>query len=195
MQQEVVIRVSNRHVHLSKADLETLFGEGYELTIRNYLGASKVEFAANETVTVVGPKGKLEKVRVLGPCRKATQVELLRSDCFKIGVDAPMRNSGDTAGSAPLELIAPNGNSIKIAEGGIIALRHIHVGKDAAEAIGVHDGDMVDVHTTGPRSVVFEKTFIRCGGSSTTFTMHIDVDESNSAGLSEGVIGWIEASK
>lgn len=178
---EVRVQVSNRHVHLSQSDLELLFGAGHALRVKKPLNGP--EFAAEETVTLVGPKGKIEGVRILGPLRKESQVELLRSDCFRLGVDAPIRISGDTAGSATLTILGPAG-ALELKEGAIIALRHVHIGSETAKAHGLADGQMVSVRIGGIRGLVFDNAMIRIlPNSSAGATMHIDTEEGNAANV------------
>lgn len=128
------VGISNRHIHLSEADKTTLFGENYKLTKLKDL-KQPGQFACNETVTIKGPKGEIEKVRVLGPERKQTQVEISQSDSIKLGISAPLRESGDLAASSPIAVIGPKG-SLKLEEGAIIALRHIHMSASEAEKFG-----------------------------------------------------------
>lgn len=192
--QDVLIRVSNRHVHLSADDLTRLFGEKYELTVRNYLGASKVQFAAEETVDLVGPKGTLCNVRILGPCRNQTQAEILRSDCYKLGISAPVRLSGNLEGAAPLEIRAGE-NSISLPHVAIIAARHIHMDKEVAEKVGLSEEDEVSIDVGEERAVTFKHIAVRLNPDRTddTLTVHIDVDESNAAGLNDGEHGFISS--
>ena len=139
----IPIGVSARHVHLSQADLETLFGKGYELTIKKELMGG--QYAANECVTVIGTKLRaIENVRVLGPVRKQSQVEVAQTDTLKLGVKAPVRQSGDLAGSAPITLVGPKG-AIYLNEGCIVAQRHIHMSPADAEKFGVTDKQVVKV--------------------------------------------------
>ena len=138
-----MVETSARHVHLSPADLETLFGAGYELTWKKDL-SQPGQFACEERVTVVGPKKELKGVSVLGPVRKQTQVELSMTDARSIGIAAPIRESGDLAGSGACKIIGPKGE-IEISEGVIVAKRHIHATLAEAEALGVKNGDIVSV--------------------------------------------------
>ena len=138
-----MVETSARHVHVSPADLATLFGEGYELTWKKDL-SQPGQFACEERVTVVGPKKELKGVSILGPCRKQTQVELSLTDARSIGCAAPIRESGDLAGSGPCKIIGPKGE-IEISEGVIAAKRHIHATPADAEALGVQNGDIVSV--------------------------------------------------
>jgi len=175
-QLQIPIGISNRHIHLSQGDLEKLFGEGYELTnIKNLLQTG--EFAAEETITVKGPKGTLEKVRVLGPIRPATQVEISKTDSFKLGVDAPVRQSGQVGGAPGCILVGPKGE-IEIQEGVIIADRHIHMSPEDAQVFDVKDGDRVSVYIDGARELTFHSVLIRVK-SNFVLEFHIDTDEAN----------------
>ncbi|SHE88537.1 phosphate propanoyltransferase [Desulforamulus putei] len=179
----VTVGISARHVHLSREHVETLFGPGYELKPMKDL-SQPGQFAAEETVTVVGPKGVIEKVRVLGPERKQSQVELSISDCFKIGIKAPLRDSGDLAGSASVTLVGPVG-SVTLKEGAIIAARHIHMHTSDAEKYGLEDGDRIYVRAKGPRGIIFGDVLVRVGDNH-KLEMHVDTDEGNAVGLRNG---------
>jgi putative phosphotransacetylase len=179
----IPIGVSNRHVHLSQADLNSLFGSDAKLSTFREL-SQPGQFAAEQKVTLVGPKGVIENVRVLGPVRKATQVEISVSDCFKLGVRAPIRSSGDLAGSAGVTLVGPKG-SITLKEGVIIAERHIHLDPASAAAFGVKDGDRVSVRTTGSRALTFSEVLVRVSDKYRP-EMHVDIDEANAALLKNG---------
>jgi putative phosphotransacetylase len=184
----VPIAISARHCHLSKEDVETLFGHGYELTVRSEL-SQPGQFAANETVVIAGPRGSIEKVRILGPARSMTQVEVSQTDSIKLGLKVPLRISGDIADSAPITIIGPKGSIFK-KEGCIIARAHIHMTPEDARAFNVKDGESVRVTAQGERPVTFEKIMIRVSGRY-KLEMHIDTDEAN-AGLifpgQEGVV-------
>ncbi|MEG1744066.1 MAG: PduL/EutD family phosphate acyltransferase, partial [Ruthenibacterium sp.] len=139
----IPVGVSARHIHLTQAHVEALFGAGYQLTKKKELMGG--QFASNETVTIVSPKMKMiENARVLGPVRKASQVEISATDAMKLGLAAPLRESGDTAGSAALTLIGPKG-TVALSEGCIVAARHIHMSPADAQRFGVKDGDFVSV--------------------------------------------------
>lgn len=179
----VTVGISARHVHLTHEHVETLFGAGYEL--KRFKDLSQPgQFACEEFVTVVGPKGVIEKVRILGPERKQSQVELSISDCFKIGIKAPLRDSGDLAGSASVTLVGPVG-SVTLEEGAIIAARHIHMHSSDAEKFGLEDGDRLYVRAKGPRGIIFGDVLIRAGEKH-KLEMHIDTDEGNAVGLRNG---------
>lgn len=185
----IPVGVSNRHVHLSKEDLTSLFGSPDKLTVFKEL-SQPGQFAAEQMVTLVGAKGVIEKVRVLGPARKKTQVEISVSDCFKLGIKAPIRDSGDLKGSARLTLVGPAG-SVTVEECCIIAARHIHMHPSDAERYKVKDGDRVTVKVPGPRGVKFYEVLVRVHDSY-RLEMHVDMDEANAACIKNGDIVEIE---
>lgn len=192
MAKDFIVETSARHVHVTKETLETLFGKGYELTVKKDL-SQPGQFASNERVTIVGSKKELANVSILGPCRKADQVEISLTDARSIGVEAPVRESGDTAGSGACKLVGPAGE-VELKEGVIAAKRHIHMTKADAEAFGVSNGQIVDVLVdcgTG-RKTVFGDTVVRVSDSY-ALAMHIDTDESNAAGCGREVKGIILA--
>ncbi len=179
----VPIGVSARHIHLTQEHVEVLFGKGYQLTKRKELMGG--QFASNETVTIVGLKLRaIENVRVLGPVRKQTQVEISATDAIKLGVKAPIRESGNVAGSAPIAVVGPKG-ALYLKEGCIIAMRHIHMSPRDAMAAGVHDGDIVSVKADNERGTIFNHVKIRVDDSF-TLEMHIDTDEANAAKIATG---------
>ena len=179
----VPIGVSARHIHLTQEHVEVLFGEGYQLTKRKELMGG--QFAANEQVTIVGLKLRaIENVRVLGPVRSKSQVEISATDAIKLGVRAPIRLSGDIEGSAPIAVVGPKG-VIYLDEGCIIAKRHIHMAPKDAIAAGVRNGDIVSVKADNERGTVFNHVQIRVD-ESFTLEMHIDTDEANAAKISTG---------
>lgn len=187
---QVTVEISARHIHLSQADLETLFGEGYELTVKKML-SQPGQFACEERITVVGPKRELAGVSILGPVRKDTQVELSLTDARSIGVKAPVRESGDIAGSAGCKLVGPKGE-IEITEGVIAAKRHIHATTADAERMGLEDKQIVKVEipTTDGRSLIFGDVVVRVSDSY-ALAMHIDTDESNAAAMAPNSIGTV----
>ena len=184
----VPIGVSARHIHLTQEHVEALFGKGYQLTKKKDLMGG--QFAANEQVTIVGEKLRaIENVRVLGPVRKQSQVEISKTDTFKLGVKAPVRESGNVAGSAPIAVVGPKG-TIYLKEGCIVAKRHIHMSpKDAAQT-NLKDGDVVSVIVDNERGTTFNHVQIRVD-EKFTLEMHIDADEANAAGIGAGVSGRI----
>lgn len=180
----VPVGVSNRHIHLSTADLETLFGKGYELTPIKDL-SQPGQFACKETLTIVGPSLRpIENVRVLGPVRKASQVEISRTDSFTLKVKPPVRESGDIAGSAPVTIIGPKG-VVTLKEGCIIANRHIHMSLEEGAAFGLSDGQYVDVEVSGERKTRFYDVQVRVH-KDFRLEMHIDTDDANAAGIGNG---------
>ncbi|OEH84784.1 propanediol utilization protein [Desulfuribacillus stibiiarsenatis] len=180
---KVPVGISNRHIHLSDREVAILFGDDHELTPFKPL-SQPAQYAAEETVTIKGPKGFIEKVRVLGPTRRQTQIEISRTDCFTLGINPPVRDSGDVEGSAGLEIIGPNG-SVHIDEGVIIAQRHIHMHTKDAENYGLEDKDRVFVKTGGDRSIIFENVLIRVSDKF-SLEFHVDTDEGNAASLKNG---------
>ena len=180
----VPVGVSNRHIHLSTEDLETLFGKGYELTPIKDL-SQPGQFACKETLTIVGPSLRpIENVRVLGPVRKVSQVEISRTDSFALKVKPPVRESGDIAGSAPVTIIGPKG-VVTLKEGCIIANRHIHMSLDEGAAFGLSDGQYVDVEVSGERRTKFYDVQVRVH-KDFRLEMHIDTDDANAAGIGNG---------
>lgn len=180
----VPVGVSNRHIHLSTADLETLFGAGYQLTPIKDL-SQPGQFACKETLTIVGPSLRpIENVRVLGPVRKASQVEISRTDSFTLKVKPPVRESGDIAGSAPITIIGPKG-VVTLKEGCIIANRHIHMSTDEGVQFGLVDGQYVDVEVSGERRTKFYDVQVRVH-KDFRLEMHIDTDDANAAGVGNG---------
>lgn len=187
----IPIAISARHVHLDRKGMDALFGPGSELTPDKPL-SQPGQYAAHERVTVVGPRGRIERVRVLGPLRKASQVEVSRTDEFLLGVDAPIRQSGHTTGSAPITLEGPKG-SVVLPEGLICAWRHIHMHPDDAATYGVKDGDQVEVAVRGgPRDLTFGDVIVRVH-EQFKLEMHIDTDEANAAELNAGARGELHA--
>ena len=180
---EIKIGVSQRHIHLSQEDLETLFGKGYKLTVKKVLMGR--EFASNEVVTLVGPSLKsIENVRVLGPVRKNTQVEISKTDTFVLKVSPPVRPSGNVEGSERLVVVGPKG-SVYLKEGVIIANRHIHLTPQYAEKHGIKDNDYVDVLVEGRKPTKFVDVQVRVRDDFNV-EMHIDTDDANSTGLKNG---------
>lgn len=182
----IPIAVSARHVHLNKEDLEILFGKEFELTKKADL-SQPGQFAANETITIVGPRGSLERVRILGPARNMTQVEVSMTDSIKLGVKPPVRESGNIAGSAAITLVGPKGSVYK-KEGLIIAQSHIHMNEQDAAKFSVKDGEYIRVTTKGERPITLEKVLIRVS-SRYQLEMHIDTDEANAAFIKTGNCG------
>jgi putative phosphotransacetylase len=186
---KVLVNLSNRHIHVSKEDLEALFGAGHKLTKTKDL-MQPGQFACAETVTIVGPKGKFENVRILGPERKETQCEILASDQFKLGVpNCPTRESGQLDGSFPMEIVGPAG-TVKKERGLIIAKRHIHFDLPAAERFGVADKELVQLQIPGERGAIFDNVVCRVNASY-ALECHLDFDEGNAVGIGNGSFGEI----
>ena len=183
-QGDIPVGVSNRHIHLSKSNLETLFGKGYELQPLKDL-SQPGQYACKETLTVIGPSLRpIEKVRVLGPVRSSTQVEISRTDSFTLKVKPPVRPSGETAGSATVTIAGPKG-VITVPECCIIANRHIHMSMADAARFGVKDGDFVTVDALGERKTRWYDVQIRANDAF-RLEMHIDTDDANAAGIKNG---------
>ncbi|MEW9674011.1 phosphate propanoyltransferase [Ammoniphilus sp. 3BR4] len=177
---EIPVGVSARHVHLSTDHIDVLFGQGYPLQILKEL-SQPGQFAAKETVMLAGPKSVIDKVRILGPARRKTQVEVSLTDAQRLGVSPPIRDSGDLNGSSPITIIGPKG-SIYLHEGVIIANRHIHMSEEEALQFQVQDGDGVLVMSQSERPILFSDVNIRVS-SRYRLEFHIDTDEANAAKL------------
>ena len=185
----VLVNLSNRHIHVSKEDLEILFGKGHGLTKTKDL-MQPGQFACAETVTIKGPKGAFEGVRILGPERKETQCEILASDVFKLGVvGCPTRESGQLEGSFPFEIVGAAGR-VKKDKGLIIAKRHIHFDPESAKRFGVEDKELVSLHVGGERGAVFENLVCRVNPAY-ALECHLDFDEGNAVGIASGVYGEV----
>ncbi len=182
---EIPVGISNRHIHLNKDDLETLFGKGYELTPIKEL-SQPGQYACKETLTLVGPSMRsIENVRVLGPLRKASQVEISVTDSFVLKVKPPVRESGKTEGSAPVTIIGPKG-IVVLKEGCIIANRHIHMSPADAAHFGVKDGDYIDVDAfSGTKRTRWFDVQIRVNDAF-RLEMHVDTDDANAVGFKNG---------
>jgi len=176
------IGVSARHLHLCRMHMDILFGAGSQLTFHKELMGG--QYAAAETVSIVGSANTILKARVLGPLRNATQVEVSATDSHNLGILAPLRDSGDLSGSAGITLIGPCG-SVYLDEGCIVARRHIHMPPVNAAQFGVNDKDIVSVKTDGPRGGTFSGVLVRIDASF-TLEMHIDTDEANAFGIMSG---------
>ncbi|MGE5654846.1 MAG: phosphate propanoyltransferase [Bacillota bacterium] len=179
----IPVGVSNRHVHLSEEHLEILFGEGFALT-KDKLLLQGEEFAAKETVTLVGPKGVIQKVRVLGPVRKSTQVEISRTDGYTLGVMPPVLVSGQTEGSAGIVVVGSKG-AVTLSQGVICAARHVHMNDEDARRYGVADQDRVTIKIAGERGGTFTNVLVRVSHDA-RLELHIDTDEANAVGLKNG---------
>lgn len=180
---QISVGVSNRHLHLSERDIGLLFGEGHSLTVKKEL-SQPGQFACEETVTLTGPKGSLEGVRILGPAREESQVELALTDAIKLGIGTSVRDSGNLEDTAGIELSSGD-RSVRLERGVIIAMRHIHAGVEEAKLFGLKDKDMVKVLVDGPRGGVYHNVLVRVK-STFTLDFHIDTDEANAFGVKNG---------
>ena len=176
------IALSNKHIHLSQADIDVLFGQGYELTHKKDL-SQPGQFACEEMVEVVGPKGST-KMRVLGPARPESQVEVSLADARGLGIAVPVRQSGDTEGTPGCKLVGPKGE-VEMTKGVIVAARHIHMSLEDAERFGVKDQDIVSVQTQGERALLFNNVLVRANAAF-ALEMHVDLEEGNAAGVKNG---------
>lgn len=185
---KIPIGVSARHVHLAQAEVEQLFGENYQLTPKFEL-SQPGQFAAEETVVIAGPKGSIERVRILGPARTLTQVEVSWTDAMKLGVKPPLRISGDIKDSSPVTLIGPKG-SVVLSEGLIIAQAHIHMSPADSERFQVVDGQSVQIKVQGLRPIILSNVMIRVS-ERYRLEMHIDTDEANAGLIQQGAFAEI----
>lgn len=176
----IPVGISNRHIHLSQEDLNTLFGAGYELNKIKDL-KQPGQYAAKEVVTIAGPKGSIQNVRILGPVRGATQVEISQTDCFSLGIKCPVRESGDIKGSGSVCVIGPKG-SVILKENVIIAKRHIHMNENDAKTLNVQNGQLVNVITSGERRAIFTDVLVRVD-KNFELECHLDTDEANACCL------------
>ncbi len=186
MEKKVLVETSARHVHLSQAHIEALFGEGYALTHKKDL-SQPGQYACEERVDISGPKGTLKNVIILGPARPSSQVEVSATDARTLGIKAPIRESGDVAGSGACT-ISVGDKSVELQEGVIVAKRHIHITPADAEAFGVKDKEIVKVRVEGERALVFDEVVVRVSDKFAA-AMHIDTDESNAALAAPGTMG------
>ena len=180
---KVTIGLTNKHLHLSAAHIDVLFGAGHKLTPTKDL-RQPGQFACEEKVDLEGPKGVLKGLRVLGPARGETQIELSLTDARSLGIKAPVRESGKLAGTPGCKLTGPAG-SVELDHGVIVALRHVHLSPDEALAAGVKDKDIIRVRVGGERAVVFEEVLVRAGEAHLS-EFHLDTDEGNAAGVDSG---------
>ena len=185
---KVPVGISARHIHLTQEHVEQLFGKGYQLTKKKELMGG--QFASNEQCTIVGLKLRaIENVRILGPVRSSSQVEISATDARTLGIKAPTRQSGDTKGSAPIALVGPKG-AIYLEEGCIVAARHIHLCPEDAKAAGLKDNDFVTVRMGNERGALLDNVKIRVDESFTT-EMHIDTDEANACQVKQDELAAI----
>lgn len=180
---EIPVRISGRHIHIARKDLDLVYGKGYALTKYRDL-AQPGQFAANETLTIVGPKGVIEEVRILGPLRSETQVEISGTDGYHLGIEPPVRDSGDIAGSPGIVLVGPSG-AVTLREGVILAATHIHMSPADAANVGLKESDRVQVLVDGERDLIFNGVLVRVDKNFIT-EMHLDTDEANAAVIDDG---------
>jgi propanediol utilization protein len=185
---KVPVGISNRHLHVSLSDLETLFGKGHELKPTKDL-SQPGQFACEETVTLIGPKGTISKVRILGPVRPATQVEISKTDSFVLGLTPPVRDSGSVSGSPGIIIEGPAGK-VELKEGVIIAQRHLHLQTDEAAAMGLKDKEIISIRFGGARETLFGNILVRVHPNF-KMDLHLDTDEANAAGLNNGDLGTV----
>lgn len=180
---KIPVGISNRHIHLSQEHVEQLFGEGHQLKPMKEL-SQPGQFAAEEIVTIVGPKGEIPKVRILGPARGSTQLEISRTDSFALGISAPVRQSGDIDGTPGIIIKGPNGE-LEIEQGVIIAARHVHLHPREAEELNLKNNQRIKLRTSGERSLIFDNVLVRVHDQFAK-DFHIDTDEGNAALLKNG---------
>ncbi|OLR56881.1 hypothetical protein BHK98_00690 [Hornefia porci] len=186
---KIKVNASNKHIHLDQEDLETLFGKGYELTLKKEL-IQPGQFASEEKVDIVGPKTTFKGIRVLGPCRKDTQLELALTDCRQIGIDAPIRESGDVQGTPGCKIIGPKGE-VDLEYGVIVAKRHAHFHPSQAEPLGIKDGQILKLKIETPdRTTIYDDVVARVKDYYTA-EVHVDTDEANAAAMGGGIEGEI----
>lgn len=185
---KVEVGLSNKHLHLKQEDIEALFGKGHSLTPTKPL-KQPGQYACEEKVDIVGPKGTLKGVRVLGPARPETQIELAMTDARAIGVSSPVRESGKLNGTPGVKLVGPAGE-VDLDHGAIVALRHVHLSPEQAIEAGVKDKDFVSIKFDGERGLTFDKVLVRSGEGHES-EIHLDTDEGNAAGLNNGTLGEI----
>jgi putative phosphotransacetylase len=174
---------SNRHIHLCRPYVDALFGQGYELKPLRPL-SQPGQFAAEETVSIEGPKGRIDNVRVLGPCRSKTQAEIFIADAYKLGIKPVIRISGDTDHTPGARIIGPGG-SVDAKGGVIVAARHVHISKEQAGWLGLSGGDLVSIRKDGERPLVFENVPVRCGEGH-DLELHLDLEEANAGNIKNG---------
>ncbi len=189
-EKKFVVETSARHVHVTEETFKVLFGEDAKMEVKKML-SQPGQFASTSRVDVVGPKNTIKNVSILGPARKANQVEMSLTDCRTLGVDAPIRESGDIKGSAPIKIVGPKGE-VELTEGLIVAKRHIHMTEEDAAEYGVKNGEIVSVKIESPRerTAILGDVVVRVSPKF-ALAMHIDTDESNALGLQGNAEGTI----
>lgn len=184
----IEVEYSNRHIHPSRELVEQLFGEGYELQVQKKLSQGD-DFAAEETVQIIGPKGSIENVRIIGPEREHTQIEVLLSDVFKLGMEIPVRLSGDIENTPGIKVVGPI-DEVNLECGVIVAKRHIHISNLEAQNLGIEHGAIVRLKVGRERGLIFENVVVRVDEKFNS-RAHIDLDEANACGISQGEQGII----
>ncbi len=179
---KVKIEYSNRHIHPSRELIEQLYGEGYQLNFLKKLSQND-DFAAQETITIMGPKTSIEHVRILGPERERTQVEISKTDAYKLGIDAPLRLSGDAEKTPGLKIINEL-NELNIESGVIIAKRHLHISPADAEKLNLKDGQVVKLQFEGERAAILDQIIVRVG-EGFQIRVHVDLDEANALNINQ----------
>ena len=189
-EKKFVVETSARHVHVTEETFKVLFGEDAKMEVKKML-SQPGQYASTSRVDVVGPKNTIKNVSILGPARKANQVEMSLTDCRTLGVDAPIRESGDIKGSAPIKIVGPKGE-VELTEGLIVAKRHIHMTEEDAAEYGVKNGEIVSVNIESPRerTAILGDVVVRVSPKF-ALAMHIDTDESNALGLQGNAEGTI----
>lgn len=185
MKRELPIALSNRHIHLSQEDTDILFGEGYELSVAKDL-KQPGQYASDDKLDAKGPRGTIEGIRVLGPPRSHTQMEITLGEARTLGIKPALRESGHLEDTPGVTLIGPKGE-VELKDGVIIAARHVHMSPEDAENFGVKDKDEVRVKVSGPRALIFEKVIVRVSPNF-KLEMHVDIEEGNAAGVENGTI-------
>lgn len=180
---KIIVGISNRHAHLTQSQIDQLFGQGYQLTFFRQIKQPD-EFASNEKIHVVGPKGQLRDVRIMGPARQTAQIEMTLTDARAIGVSAQVRVSAQVKDTAGIRLIGPVGE-VLLEEGVIAAARHLHLTPKEAELLGLQEGQQVAVETEGERGVIFKHVLVRID-ELFSLELHLDTDEANAAGVKNG---------
>jgi propanediol utilization protein len=185
---KIPLEISARHIHLSQSDLEILFGKNHKLQKLKDL-SQPGQFAARETIKLVGPKGEIDNVRIIGPQRARSQVEISKTDGFILGIVPPPRLSGDVVGSPGIKIVGPKGE-VNLVEGLIIAKRHLHISLDEAKNLKVKHGDLISIKVEGERGVIFNNVVVRVD-KNFRLACQLDTDEANAAGVKQGYFGWL----
>lgn len=187
---QIPIEISARHIHVTQEDLEILFGDGYKLSNLKDISQPN-QFAAEEVLKLVGPKATLSKVRIVGPVRNQSQVELAATDCFQLGIESQVFRSGDLKDSpGGLTLVGSKGK-VELNSGVIVAQRHLHISPKQAEEFGLKHLDNIKIRTNGMRGLIFDNVVVRSREGKDELAVHLDTDEANAAGVKHGDQGWL----